>query len=50
MGVSQVIVLDLSRVGSGEGVNTIFLKKIIEDVGVEVYVGGGVRDINDLLN
>jgi phosphoribosylformimino-5-aminoimidazole carboxamide ribotide isomerase len=49
MGVSQVIVLDLLRVGSGEGVNIDFLKKVIMEVGVEVYVGGGVRDINDLV-
>jgi phosphoribosylformimino-5-aminoimidazole carboxamide ribotide isomerase len=49
MGVSQVIVLDLARVGSGEGVNLDFLKKVIAEVGVEVYVGGGVRDINDLV-
>ena len=49
MWVSQVIVLDLLRVGSGEGVNINFLKKVIKEVGVEVYVGGGVRDINDLV-
>lgn len=49
MGVSQVIVLDLERVGSGEGVKVDFLKKVITDVGVDVYVGGGVRDINDLV-
>ena len=49
MGVSQVIVLDLARVGSGEGVNTDFLKEVIAEVGVDVYVGGGVRDINDLV-
>ena len=50
MGISQVIVLDLARVGSGEGVNLDFLKKVIAGVGVEVYVGGGVRDINDLID
>jgi len=49
MGVSQVIVLDLNRVGSGEGVNTVFLKKVIETVGIDVYVGGGVRNIQDLV-
>ena len=49
MGVSQVIVLDLTRVGSGEGVNVDFLKKVIDEVGVEVYVGGGARDITDLV-
>ena len=49
MGVSQIIVLDLARVGSGEGVNLNFLKKVIAEVGVEAFVGGGVRDINDLI-
>jgi phosphoribosylformimino-5-aminoimidazole carboxamide ribotide isomerase len=48
MGVTQIIVLDLLRVGSNEGVNTGFLKKVVAEVGVDVYVGGGVRDINDL--
>jgi phosphoribosylformimino-5-aminoimidazole carboxamide ribotide isomerase len=49
MGVTQIIVLDLLRVGSGEGVSMDFLKKVIAEVGVDVYVGGGVRDINDLV-
>ncbi len=49
MSVSQVIVLDLARVGSGEGVNLGFLKKVIGEIEVDVYVGGGVRDINDLV-
>jgi len=48
MGVTQIIVLDLLRVGRNEGVNMDFLKKVIAEVGVDVYVGGGVRDINDL--
>ncbi len=50
MGVSQVIILDLNRVGSIEGVNTDFLKQVKAEVGVDVYVGGGVRDLNDLLD
>ncbi len=49
MGVSQVIVLDLDRVGSGEGVDVDFLKKVIAEVGVDVCVGGGVRSANDLI-
>jgi len=47
-GVKQVIVLDLARVGSGEGVETDFLKRVIAELGVDVYVGGGVRNIADL--
>ena len=49
MGVSKFIVLDLARVGSGEGVNVEFLKKTMENVRADVYVGGGVRDIADLV-
>jgi phosphoribosylformimino-5-aminoimidazole carboxamide ribotide isomerase len=49
MGVSQVIVLDLERVGSEEGVNVDFLMKVIAEVGIDVIVGGGVRNINDLV-
>ena len=49
MGVSQVIVLDLARVGSGEGVNVDFLKKVTGELAVDVYVGGGVRDLADLV-
>jgi phosphoribosylformimino-5-aminoimidazole carboxamide ribotide isomerase len=48
MGVEQVIVLDLARVGSGEGVNADFLKRVIAEIDMDVYVGGGVRDITDL--
>jgi phosphoribosylformimino-5-aminoimidazole carboxamide ribotide isomerase len=49
MGVSQVIVLDLAKVGSCEGVNVEFLKKIVVEIGINIYVGGGVRNINDLI-
>jgi phosphoribosylformimino-5-aminoimidazole carboxamide ribotide isomerase len=49
MGVSRVIVLDLARVGSDEGVNDIFLKKVLKAVAMDVCVGGGVRDLEDLV-
>lgn len=47
-GVSQVIVLDLARVGSGEGVNMHFVEEALRAFHGEVFVGGGVRDISDL--
>ena len=50
MGVTQVIVLDLARVGSGEGVDVDFLKKVKDELGMDIYVGGGVRGIGDLIN
>ena len=49
MGVLGFIVLDLARVGSGEGVNMDFLKKAITSLGTGVYVGGGVRGVADLI-
>ena len=49
IGVKQVIVLDLARVGSGEGVDLPFLKKAIMELELEFFVGGGVRNLSDLL-
>jgi phosphoribosylformimino-5-aminoimidazole carboxamide ribotide isomerase len=49
MGVSQIIVLDLEKVGSGEGVNLPFLKEVFRNTKVNLFVGGGVRDVNDLI-
>jgi phosphoribosylformimino-5-aminoimidazole carboxamide ribotide isomerase len=48
-GVSQIIVLDLARVGSGEGVNMPFLKEVVRNSKAKVFVGGGVRDVKDLV-
>jgi phosphoribosylformimino-5-aminoimidazole carboxamide ribotide isomerase len=50
MGLTQAILLDLARVGSEEGVDLAFLKKFLECVDIGVFVGGGIRDINDLVN
>ncbi len=49
MGVSDVIILDLAKVGTGEGVNNAFLEKVLDTFNFEIYVGGGVRDIHDLV-
>jgi phosphoribosylformimino-5-aminoimidazole carboxamide ribotide isomerase len=48
-GVSQIIVLDLARVGSGEGVNVPFLREVLRNMKANLYVGGGIRDIKDLV-
>jgi len=49
MGLTQVIVLDLARVGSGQGVNIDFLKQLVGKQNLDVFVGGGVRNITDLV-
>ena len=47
--VNQVILLDLARVGSGEGVNMPLLHEVLKNPELKVFVGGGVRGIADLL-
>jgi len=48
-GLRQVILLDLVRVGSGEGVNKSFLREALNEFDFKVFVGGGVRNIDDLV-
>ncbi|MEM2129692.1 MAG: HisA/HisF-related TIM barrel protein [Candidatus Bathyarchaeia archaeon] len=48
-GVSQIIILDLARVGSGEGVNMPLIEEAIRNFKGKAYVGGGIRNISDLL-
>jgi phosphoribosylformimino-5-aminoimidazole carboxamide ribotide isomerase len=42
-------VLDLARVGGEKGVDVDFLRTVLENVSIDVWVGGGVRNIDDLL-
>jgi phosphoribosylformimino-5-aminoimidazole carboxamide ribotide isomerase len=49
IGVKNVIVLDLARVGSGEGINSQILEASLSQLKVTLFVGGGVRDMKDLL-
>jgi phosphoribosylformimino-5-aminoimidazole carboxamide ribotide isomerase len=49
MGVDQIIVLDLARVGSETGVNMPILKEVLGNLKVKVFIGGGLRDIKDLV-
>ena len=47
-GVNQIILLDLARVGSSKGVNSSLLVDFSEIREVEILVGGGVCNIEDL--
>jgi len=49
VGVKNFILLDLARVGSGEGINSEILKVALANSKAKFYVGGGVRDMDDLL-
>ena len=48
MGATRIIVLDLARVGTGQGVNLAVVREILKKVKVEVLTGGGIRDLEDL--
>ncbi len=48
--VAELIVLDLARVGSREGVDLMLLEEMRENLNIRLLVGGGVRDVDDLLN
>lgn len=48
-GLSQVIILDLARIGSERGVDDVFIEKICSEVKIEVFIGGGIRSISDLI-
>ncbi len=48
LGAGQLIVLDLARVGSGDGVNVSLVQEMRKGLGIKICVGGGVRGIEDL--
>ena len=48
IGVDQVILLDLGRVGTEQGINLALLRSVLEKSGVEVLVGGGIRSLQEL--
>jgi len=49
IGVKEFIVLDLSRVGTSKGIDISFVSRIVKSVEASILVGGGVKDIHDLL-
>ena len=48
IGVRQILLLDLDRVGTEHGINLTVLRNILEKTGVEVLVGGGIRSLQEL--
>jgi phosphoribosylformimino-5-aminoimidazole carboxamide ribotide isomerase len=48
IGVNQIILLDLTRVGTEQGINLALLRSVLEKTGVEVLVGGGIRSLQEL--
>jgi phosphoribosylformimino-5-aminoimidazole carboxamide ribotide isomerase len=48
IGIDQIILLDLDRVGTEHGINLALLRSVLEKTGVEVLVGGGIRSLQEL--
>jgi phosphoribosylformimino-5-aminoimidazole carboxamide ribotide isomerase len=48
IGVTKVIILDLARVGAESGVDKSLMQSILYETQLEVFVGGGIRNIRDL--
>jgi len=46
--IRDIIVLELSRVGTGAGIDAGFLKEIAAASKHDVIVGGGIRDLDDI--
>ncbi len=50
LGIIETIVLELTRVGSNQGVTLEYIKQIQEKTDLKIITGGGVRIIEDLYN
>jgi phosphoribosylformimino-5-aminoimidazole carboxamide ribotide isomerase len=48
LGVHHVILLELDRVGTEHGTNFGLMKTILETTGLEVLVGGGIQNLQEL--
>ena len=48
VGVNQIILLDLDRVGTEYGTNFGLIHRVIEKTELEVLVGGGIRNLSEL--
>jgi phosphoribosylformimino-5-aminoimidazole carboxamide ribotide isomerase len=48
IGINQIILLDLDRVGTEQGINWSLLRTILENTKFKVLVGGGIRSIQEL--
>ena len=50
VGVRQIILLDLDRVGTEHGINLSLIRTILEQTGVNLLVGGGIKSLHELEN
>ncbi len=49
MGIKEIIVLDLSRVGRELGVNVDLIRGVLKSVSIHTIIGGGIGNIDDII-
>jgi phosphoribosylformimino-5-aminoimidazole carboxamide ribotide isomerase len=49
MGVMELIILDLFRIGSESGVDIELARRLVDSIDIPIIMGGGVRDIGDII-
>ena len=50
LGVTEVVITDISKDGTLEGVNFEFIKKILESSKMKFIVAGGIGSMADIIN
>lgn len=48
IGIKDIIILDLGKVGTSAGIDEIFLKKVTDLSTHNILVGGGIKDMDDI--
>ena len=48
LGIHQIILLELDRVGTENGTNLILIRNILEKTKLKVIVGGGIRNLQEI--
>lgn len=46
--IDDLIILELSKVGTSSGINTNFLKEIVDHSNHNILLGGGIRNMKDI--
>ncbi len=50
LGASQVIITDISRDGTLEGIDFDFIKKVLKNSGLKFIIAGGIGSLEDIVN
>jgi phosphoribosylformimino-5-aminoimidazole carboxamide ribotide isomerase len=46
--INDLVILELSKVGTSSGINTEFLKQVVDHSNHNILLGGGIRNKDDI--